>query len=583
MSVWHRAYDIPQRRGVAYCKARLVAVLLVTTLAVLTPRLAQAAVLSAEMDAEVAELHAAMEDGFQRIGNLSGQLRAAGAMPVVGGLPPAGSGPALGPKLDVSGVAASSLANSGGKATLMLSHEKIAAIRKLEADFAALQQQAFSIGRESQDNKELSRHPQINNYVQSLRDFKPRVKDMVNDLEKEVYRITGKQVEKPKKKKKRDRTIKGLSEEDIRTKARAELKHDSRPFRSRAMDLVSIFRERQLQMQDKQRDLQVAMDGPDWPKEDWPLSTSDAKLVGEAENLISSTQQQLVKMLEPFGGLARVHESGDDAALEQLMVLGEMISGYCELIERHVDAVKKVYRSKKKQKKTKSGSSNAGLGNSLPPLHVSGSTGPLPAAGLTGGNSLRESLLNFGGQQQQQQQPFAWLRNEGGVQDSAGTMFDSNANRGFQIHPNIPPSSNGAQGSFGFQATNEPRASSTASSFASLANLGSTLGGLASGAKGNFPHAPMSQHDVQPPSSPSVHANGGLRSLGDRPFGNGVNGLAGGLGANFPSSAQPPQAQFFQGSGGAFGGLGSGGSFGGLGAQHLPPRPRVWDRVGSEL
>jgi len=228
---------------------------------------------------------------------------------------------------------------------------KIAGIRKLETDFSALQQLAFRIGRESEDNQQLSQHPDINNYIQSLREFRPRLEDMINDLEKELRSITGKQVEKPKKRRKAAKTIQGLAEEDIRTRVRQTLASDSRAFRAKAMDFVSTFRERQLQMQDKQRDLQLAMDGPDWPKEDWPLSTSDAKHVGEAEQMIQAALQVLTGKIEKDGGLARVHESGDETVLEQLATVSEMMSGYCELIDRHVDAVKKVYRSKKKQKR----------------------------------------------------------------------------------------------------------------------------------------------------------------------------------------------------------------------------------------
>merc|ERR1712066_511607 len=135
----------------------------------------------------------------------------------------------------------------------------------------------------------------------------------------------------------------------------------------------------------------MAMDGPDWPKEDWPLSTTDARLVGEAETMITAAQQVLVKKIEPLGGLPRVHESNDVSILEQLVVMSEMMSGYCELIERHVSAVKKVYRSKKKQKKhkgqkaqTTSGPSqtNHGVLPPLPPIQNPMGMGTPPTSGI---------------------------------------------------------------------------------------------------------------------------------------------------------------------------------------------------------
>merc|ERR1719453_2003250 len=158
----------------------------------------------------------------------------------------------------------------------------------------------------------------MNNYIQGLREFRPRVKDMVRDLEKELRSISGEQVETSKKRKKATKTIQGLSEEDIRTRARKSVASDSRAFRTKAMDLVSTFLERQLQMQDKQGDLKLAMEGPDWPKEDWPLSTADATNVGDAEQMIQAGLRELTGKIEKIGGLPRVHESGDDSVLEQL-------------------------------------------------------------------------------------------------------------------------------------------------------------------------------------------------------------------------------------------------------------------------
>jgi len=102
-------------------------------------------------------------------------------------------------------------------------------------------------------------------------------------------------------------------------------------------------------MQDKQGDLKLVMDGPDWPKEDWPLTSADAKNVGEAETMMQSMIQELNAKLAPLGGLGRAHESDDVSVLEEMAALNEVMSGYCELIERHVSTVKRTQRSKKKQ------------------------------------------------------------------------------------------------------------------------------------------------------------------------------------------------------------------------------------------
>jgi len=464
------------------------------------------AVLSEKADAEVAELHTAMEEGFERIGNLTKQLQAVGGFPgssSVGGLPSAtlGGQPGLGGGLPsatlggqpgLGGEAAGTTVKASSSA---VSSDKIAAIRKLESDFAALQQTAFRIGRESQDNTALSQHPEMNNYIQNLREFRPRVKDMVDDLEKALFRITGKSADKPKKRKKPAKTIQGLAEDDIRIRAQKAVASDSRDFRTKAMDIVSTFRERQLQMQDKQRDMQLAMDGPDWPKEDWPLSTADAKHVGEAETMIGAALQELTAKIDPLGGLPRIHESGDESALQLLSALSDMMSGYGELIDRHVDTVKKVYRNKKKPKAAKSQSA----------AHAGGASSSSAA-------SLRDQLLNFGSQQgtSGQQRPFAWLHGgEGDGQAQAGTLpqlnvmqhqhtvgasasYSPNFGADASSMNNAPPQRLAASAQPGiahasgaWQAGGMPSAAaagdtSASSSLAKLAGLTSSLGSLGS-------------------------------------------------------------------------------------------------------
>lgn len=433
---------------------------------------ASAAVFSPQSDAEVAELHAAMEEGFQRINNLTGELQAAGAIAA--------------PSTGYSGPGSQQHVVAPQAAARKVDPSKIAGIRKLETDFSALQQLAFRIGRESEDNQQLSQHPDINNYIQSLREFRPRLEDMINDLEKELRSITGKQVEKPKKRRKAAKTIQGLAEEDIRTRVRQTLASDSRAFRTKAMDFVSTFRERQLQMQDKQRDLQLAMDGPDWPKEDWPLSTSDAKHVGEAEQMIQAALQVLTGKIEKDGGLARVHESGDETVLEQLATVSEMMSGYGELIDRHVEAVKKVYRGKKRRK-----------------AKASSNVASPSATSIDTGASLRDRLLNFGSPQGGQQQPFAWLRN-----DAAGSQATPG---GFATPGSFGQMGSGAP-SFGTNpgATAAPMPADSrdaSSSLSKLAGLSSSLGSL--GALGGVQASPPSH------SPPSV----GALPVNDRGFG----------------------------------------------------------------
>merc|ERR1719155_426666 len=86
---------------------------------------ANAAVISSQVDSEVAELHAAMEEGFERIGKLTSELQKAGAIPASVGSPGALNSQQQAPAAQES------------KSTVDPS--KIASIRKLESDFATLQ------------------------------------------------------------------------------------------------------------------------------------------------------------------------------------------------------------------------------------------------------------------------------------------------------------------------------------------------------------------------------------------------------------------------------------------------------------
>ena len=97
-------------------------------------------------------------------------------------------------------------------------------------------------------------------------------------------------------------------------------------------------------MQDKQKEMLVRMQGPDWPKEDWPLTNMDAKHVGDAENIIHSGLDELSKRLAATGGIAQVHETQDEHALEIIIALGDMMSCYTRLIDRHVEKVRRSQR-----------------------------------------------------------------------------------------------------------------------------------------------------------------------------------------------------------------------------------------------
>ena len=142
-------------------------------------------------------------------------------------------------------------------------------------------------------------------------------------------------------------TFCGHTVQSLRARAKKRMARDTRSFKTKAIEAASLYRERQLQMQEKQREMLTRMQGPDWPKEDWPLTNSDAKHVGDAENIIHSGLDELSKRAGP-GGVAQVHETGDENVLEIVIALGEMMSCYTKLIDRHAEKVK---RSRKKAEK----------------------------------------------------------------------------------------------------------------------------------------------------------------------------------------------------------------------------------------
>ena len=180
-------------------------------------------------------------------------------------------------------------------------------------------------------------------------------------------------------------TFCGHTIQSLRARAKKRVSRDARSFKTKALEVASLFRERQLQMQEKQKEMLTRMQGPDWPKEDWPLTNSDAKHVGDAENIIHSGLDELGRRLAPAGGIAQVHETQDEYALEILMALGDMMSCYTRLIDRHAEKVK---RSQKKAGKKEEAPEDS-------PSSPSSPSPPPSSPGSPGAGGLNEVLKPF--------------------------------------------------------------------------------------------------------------------------------------------------------------------------------------------
>lgn len=273
-------------------------------------RAVEAAVFSPQVDAEIAELHASIEELWQRLGSLAEEMHEAGKL------------------------------STAGEESLLLEQ-----FRKLQEDFIQLQQQAYQIGEDSADNAALARHPMVDSYVEYLRAFQPRLKAAVSLLEKEYSRLMVKPLDQRKEELRREKFC-GASLLTLRAKAKKRLARDTRNFKTKAIDELTIFRERQLEMQDKQRDMLARMEGPDWPRLDWPLSNADARHVGDAEDIIHSGIDSLKQRLAPKD-IPYLHESQDQEALEALVATGDMMVCYSKLMDRYVEKVKKSQKAKK--------------------------------------------------------------------------------------------------------------------------------------------------------------------------------------------------------------------------------------------
>lgn len=272
-------------------------------------RAVEAVVFSPQVDAEIAELHASIEELWQRLGSLAEEMHEAGKL-------------------------------SSGEESQLLEQ-----FRKLQEDFIQLQQQAYQIGEDSADNAALARHPLVDAYVEYLRAFQPRLQAMVSLIEKEYSRLMVKPLDQRKEELRREKFC-GASLLTLRAKAKKRLARDTRNFKTKAMDELTIFRERQLEMQDKQRDMLARMEGPDWPRLDWPLSNADARHVGDAEDIIHSGIDSLKARLAPKD-IPYLHESQDQEALEALVATGDMMVCYSKLMDRYVEKVKKSQKAKK--------------------------------------------------------------------------------------------------------------------------------------------------------------------------------------------------------------------------------------------
>eukprot|EP00927_Polykrikos_kofoidii_P018667 TRINITY_DN18677_c0_g1_i1.p1 TRINITY_DN18677_c0_g1~~TRINITY_DN18677_c0_g1_i1.p1 ORF type:complete len:388 (+),score=58.30 TRINITY_DN18677_c0_g1_i1:45-1208(+) len=363
---------------------------------------AYSAVLSEDLDAQVARMNTEIEEAWERARNFSADLqkqRPAGLS--VGGVPSLN-----GPQASLPPAMA----------------QKLTALEGLQREFHPIQETAFRMSRESRNNAELVSHSELNNYLHELRSFHSRFLAAVDDAEKLYLTTTGQPAQNKKRKKARKKSD-AISMEDIRKSVSRANAEDSRHFRSKAMSAVSLFNERQLEMQDKQKDMRRAMDGPDWPTEDWPLTSKDSTLVGDLETMMDKAQVHLNEKIQPIGGLGRVHESGDEESLERLLVLGEVMRHYVEVMDRYVDTVKSVQRKKRQQSKRTTGTGKGAQpqdGKESPVGESSSLRDSLLNFGRS--SSLRDSLLNFGnlkfgagGSGGGAQQPFGSLRDGLGV------------------------------------------------------------------------------------------------------------------------------------------------------------------------
>eukprot|EP00913_Durusdinium_trenchii_P002024 g1870.t1 len=261
---------------------------------------------------------------WQRMGTVADELQAAGKMPV--------PGTRLGT----------------GEAQDAVSSAVLMDLQRLQEDFIALQQQAYEIGEDSPDNEALARHPQIEAYFERLRSFEPELRESLAALDKEYARVLVKPRQKQKdlwrriasrfflrKTKEALGPLGDLNKElfcgsslsTLRAKAKKRLARDPRNYKTKAMEEMTIFRERQLEMQDKNREMLARMEGPDWPAADWPLSNADAR-----HDIIHTGVASLQRRVP--NGIPMLHETNDEAALEALVAVADMMFCYAKLMDR---------------------------------------------------------------------------------------------------------------------------------------------------------------------------------------------------------------------------------------------------------
>ncbi|CAE8645497.1 unnamed protein product [Polarella glacialis] len=205
------------------------------------------------LDSEVSDLHSSVEENWLRLASLTEKVRLAGHLDA-----------------PLSGAA------QGGKTETM--HDFLS---MLNEELSAMQQLAMTIGETWKDSTEMTKSLELSGYVQRLRDFHPKVKSAVLKLEKRYGPSDVRRTEESSTTSEVLQVCANFSAEEIRARARtavAEVKA-SKLFKSKAMQVVSDYRERQLQMQDRQQELRNALKS--WSKEDWPVKVSDAKLVSD--------------------------------------------------------------------------------------------------------------------------------------------------------------------------------------------------------------------------------------------------------------------------------------------------------------
>lgn len=365
----------------------------------------------ADIDTDVANLHAEAEEAWQRLEQTLERMRSAGFV-----FPASGQGQTL-------PTAGAGEISKGVGIDRFIESDVIQRLRYVQSRFSALQTEAAKIGQESWDNAALARNPRIGPYLDDLREFLPGLRAVCKELVVKYARVAGEPIDRTKIKgpKNKKSKIKIFSIAELSKEVRTKLSQDSRGYRVKAMEVVAIFQEDQLKMSDRQNDLQRLMNDPEGSNHDWPLTALDAKEIGNREQDITYEQQVLNQMLAGFGGLAGVHESGNEEVLEKLAVLGEMMVSYSILVEELVARIKKARGpQRRKRKKDKRRSQGPGSGGSL--NDASGQK-THQENGIASSNGLPSGA------------PFSWLNSDQGAMGTTGAPLSQQADPSIRLRP----------------------------------------------------------------------------------------------------------------------------------------------------